>query len=101
MKDELPYREDISPLCPIHICRMASIQDDRPVFACGMKGCHVVWTRWDGYFSADGQQREALALFLKCAYIAEHGYFYLGSVDAAKQQTWRCSVKDCENIAVD
>lgn len=104
MTNELPYRADLQPLCPVHSCPMTSDHREYPTFTCSAPNCDVKWQRHEGYYSPDPANpgtRKVLIPFLKTAYIVEHGYFYLASVDSSKKKTWRCSVKDCQNTTVE
>jgi hypothetical protein len=100
MKNELPYRQDLQPLCPFHFAPMTSDRAESPTFACSNGGCEICWRRHDGYFHPDPQNltyRRSLVDFLKTAFVVEHGYFYLASVDSARKKLWRCSVEGCHN----
>ena len=103
MSTELPYREDIEPLCPVDFLKMHSINEEPPTFKCPETGCNIHWDRLNGYFypeTEDIAKRASMVGFLKMSFVVEHGYFYLASVDPLRK-TWRCSVKDCHNVAID
>jgi hypothetical protein len=102
---ELPYREDLAPLCPLHFSPMNSDKNHSPTFSCAQPHCGIHWNRLDGYYNVLGKTANhddpTLLQFLKSAYIVEHGYFYLASVDSSNKKTWRCSVKDCQSFEID
>ena len=104
MTTELPYREDLAPLCPVDFSTMVrTTQDEPPVFTCPAKGCELQWRRRDGYFYSafkDLSSRSSTVEFLKMGMIVEHGYFYLAEI-AGTRKTWLCSVKDCVNSLVE
>lgn len=104
MKNELPYRSDFKPLCPVHLQPMASEPAETRSFKCSNGDCHIRWQRHDGYFDSNphnANERRVLTEHIRTAYVIEHGYFYLASVDAQNRKTWLCSVRDCTNQSID
>jgi hypothetical protein len=83
---------------------MSSDKQQIPTFTCTQTTCGIQWRRNDGYFNAllKGEDPDnSLAQFLKTAFIVEHGYFYLASVDSTNKRTWQCSVKNCATTEVE
>jgi hypothetical protein len=103
MATQLPYRKDLQPLCPADLQPMVSDNNVSPTFKCIEKDCQLHWKRHEGYFHPNPEditKNEAALKFLKTAYVAEHGYFYLGSADSTRR-TWLCSVEGCENTTIE
>src|SRR3984893_3117935 len=104
---DLTLRVDLHPLCPIHdtLMKGADTAEAEATYACAEPGCNFRWEWKSGYFCADdgrvgnpGNPHQ----FLKPALIREHGYLYIASIDRPeRQRTWRCAVKDCQNVIVD
>jgi hypothetical protein len=103
MSNEMLSREDLEPLCPVDFRKMRLIKEEPPTFMCPETSCNIHWNRLSGYFYQDSEEitkRSSQVGFLKMGFVVEHGYFYLASVDALRK-TWRCSVKDCQNVTID
>jgi hypothetical protein len=103
MPRELPYQENLEPLCPVHLNTMSAVKMEPLTFKCSTDACELHWARHDGYFYSESEnvaKRSMAAQYLKLAIALEHGYYYLASVDSGRK-TWACSVKDCENKTIE
>jgi hypothetical protein len=103
----LRSQADVHPLCPVHYVPMNTTEsvDAGTTYACGEHGCHFHW-KWDsGYFCIEGGRvayPTNVHQILKLAPIREHGYMYIAAVEGPpRQRTWRCAMKDCQNVIVD
>jgi hypothetical protein len=74
-----------------------------PTFLCPESDCKLRWNRQFGYFCLEeGRVIQPRHDFLKHAFIPEHGYFYLVSVEMPSGgKIWRCSVPNCRNTTIE
>jgi hypothetical protein len=104
MSREMFYREDLEPLCPVDYIKMHRADKEPLTFKCIEEGCNIHWNRLSGYFYPYPQDiaKRAFAIdYLKMDLAVEHGYLYFASIDPPGRMTWRCSVKDCPNVAIE